>query len=58
MARRRAPSCMFYVSQTAHRDENGKVKASNSIKNKLGEPDASGRRRPVPIPGSEFVVNV
>ncbi len=24
----------------------------------LGEPDASGRRRPVPIPGSEFVVEV
>ncbi len=26
------------------------------IRNKLGDPDASGRRRPVPIPGSEFVV--
>jgi len=22
----------------------------------LGEPDASGRRRPIPIPGSEFVI--
>ncbi|GMT42720.1 MAG: hypothetical protein IEMM0002_1131 [bacterium] len=28
------------------------------IKNKLGEPDASGRRRPVPIEGSEFVLDV
>jgi ferredoxin len=26
------------------------------IRNKLGEPDASGRRSPVPIPGSEFVI--
>lgn len=26
------------------------------IRNKLGDPDASGRRRPVPIPGSEFVL--
>lgn len=24
----------------------------------LGEPDASGRRRPVPVPGSEFVLDV
>ena len=26
------------------------------IRMQLGEPDASGRRRPVPIPGSEFVI--
>lgn len=26
------------------------------IRNKLGDPDASGRRRPIPIPGSEFVI--
>ncbi len=26
------------------------------IRNRLGEPDASGRRSPVPIPGSEFVI--
>jgi len=37
-------------------DENGNVKGVKLIRNELGEPDASGRRRPVPIPGSEFVV--
>ncbi len=37
-----------------HGDENGRVKEVECIKNELGEPDASGRRRPVPIPGSEF----
>ena len=34
-------------------DEEGWVKEMEVIKNKLGEPDESGRRRPVPIPGSE-----
>ncbi|RJP41216.1 MAG: NADPH-dependent glutamate synthase [Phycisphaerales bacterium] len=35
-------------------DENGWVRATRCIRMELGEPDASGRRRPVPIPGSEF----
>ncbi|MFH2145047.1 MAG: NADPH-dependent glutamate synthase [Candidatus Omnitrophota bacterium] len=35
-------------------DKFGRVKALICIKNELGEPDASGRRRPVPIAGSEF----
>ena len=35
-------------------DDSGKVKALKCQKMELGEPDASGRRRPVPIPGSEF----
>jgi heterodisulfide reductase subunit A-like polyferredoxin len=38
--------------------ENGKVKAIECIKMELGEPDKSGRRRPVAIPGSEFVIEV
>ncbi|GAB1218915.1 hypothetical protein ENUP19_0009G0021 [Entamoeba nuttalli] len=38
-------------------DENGKVKGIECIKMKLGEPDASGRAAPVPIPGSEFVID-
>jgi heterodisulfide reductase subunit A-like polyferredoxin len=38
--------------------ENGKVKAIECIKMELGEPDASGRRRPKPIAGSEFVIEV
>ncbi|RKZ31175.1 hypothetical protein DRQ33_07260, partial [bacterium] len=37
-------------------DDNGKLKALECIRMELGEPDASGRRRPVKIPGSEFIV--
>lgn len=37
-------------------DESGNVKAIEFIKMELGEPDASGRRRPVPIKGSETVL--
>ena len=33
-----------------------KVEAVEFIRNRLGEPDATGRPRPVPIPGSEFTV--
>ena len=36
--------------------EAGKVTAVKFIRNRLGEPDASGRRSPVPIEGSEFVI--
>ncbi len=35
-------------------DDAGWLKAARCIKMELGEPDASGRRRPVPIAGSEF----
>ncbi len=38
--------------------EDGKVKAIECIRMKLGAPDASGRRRPEPIPGSEFTLDV
>jgi len=34
--------------------ENGKLKALRCIRMKLGEPDQSGRRRPLPLEGSEF----
>jgi glutamate synthase (NADPH/NADH) small chain len=37
-------------------DESGFVKALRCIRMELGEPDASGRRKPVPIPGSEFEI--
>ncbi len=47
---------MFYVQQTKVVVEDGKVAGLEFIKNKLGEPDASGRRRPVPIQGSEFTI--
>ena len=39
-------------------DEQGKVRAMKVIRMELGEPDASGRRRPVPIEGSEFEMEV
>jgi glutamate synthase (NADPH/NADH) small chain len=37
-----------------HGDENGWVKEVECIRNELGEPDASGRRRPVSVEGSDF----
>ena len=37
-------------------DENDWVKGMKVIKMELGEPDASGRRRPVEVPGSEYVI--
>ena len=39
-------------------DENGWVSGIKCIRMELGEPDASGRRRPVEIPDSEFVMDV
>ena len=39
-------------------DENGRVVGMECIKMKLGEPDSSGRRRPIPIPDSEFLLEV
>jgi glutamate synthase (NADPH/NADH) small chain len=39
-------------------DENGNVKSMTCLKYELGEPDSSGRRRPIPIEGSEFEIPV
>ncbi|MBR5047126.1 MAG: NADPH-dependent glutamate synthase [Eubacterium sp.] len=39
-------------------DEKGWVKGMRIIKMELGEPDASGRRRPIEIPGSEYEIEV
>ncbi len=39
-------------------DENGRVCKMKVQKMKLGEPDASGRRRPLPIEGSEFTMEI
>jgi glutamate synthase (NADPH/NADH) small chain len=39
-------------------DEKGWVKEIKCIRMELGEPDASGRRRPIAIPGSEFTIPV
>ncbi len=37
-------------------DKAGKVTGVEFIRNRLGEPDASGRRRPEPAPGTEFTI--
>ncbi len=39
-------------------DENGEVKAIKCVEMMLGEPDASGRRRPVVKPDSEFIIDI
>jgi NADPH-dependent glutamate synthase beta subunit-like oxidoreductase/ferredoxin len=46
----------FLVSPIELVGEGGKLTGVRFIRNKLGEPDMSGRRSPVPIEGSEFVV--
>jgi len=51
----------FHLLQNPKRilgDANGNVVAIECLRYELGEPDASGRRRPVAIPGSEFQIDV
>jgi glutamate synthase (NADPH/NADH) small chain len=51
----------FHVLQSPKRiigDQNSLVTAIECLKYRLGEPDESGRRRPVPIEGSEFQIEV
>jgi ferredoxin len=48
----------FLVSPVEIVVENDRVVGLKCVRNRLGEPDASGRRSPVPIPGSEFVIDV
>jgi NADH-quinone oxidoreductase subunit F len=45
----------FLVSPTRLVSSDWKVTGLQCVHMKLGEPDASGRRRPIPIPGSEFL---
>jgi glutamate synthase (NADPH/NADH) small chain len=39
-------------------DEQGRLRTMECLRMELGEPDSSGRRRPVPVAGSEFVTEV
>ena len=39
-------------------DENGRVCGMKCVRMELGEPDASGRRRPIVVPDSEFILEV
>jgi formate dehydrogenase beta subunit len=45
---------VIYLAAPVEFSGNGKVKSVKLIRMKLGEPDKSGRRRPVPVEGSEF----
>lgn len=46
------------TSPTSYNGEDGWLKSMTCIKYELGEPDDSGRRRPVPIEGSEYTMDV
>lgn len=48
----------FLVAPVKILGEGGKVTGIECLRMELGEPDASGRRRPVPIKGSEFTIPV
>ncbi len=44
------------VSPTRILSANGRLSGVEFVRNELGDPDSSGRRRPVPLPGTEFSV--
>jgi NADH-quinone oxidoreductase subunit F len=48
----------YLATPTKLSGENGKVKSMECIRMELGEYDDSGRRRPVPIKGSEFFMDI
>lgn len=48
----------FLTTPTRFLSENGKLARMECVRMKLGEPDASGRPRPIPIKGSEFTTPV
>ncbi|HAL57720.1 MAG TPA: NADH-quinone oxidoreductase subunit NuoF [Bacteroidetes bacterium] len=48
----------FLVAPTKVISEHGRLKGIEFVRTKLGEPDASGRKRPIRIEGSEFVVEL
>ncbi|WMC10206.1 FAD-dependent oxidoreductase [Oceanimonas pelagia] len=56
-AREEGVNFMFNLQPTGIRvDGNGKVTGVEVVSTRLGEPDANGRRRPEPVPGSEQVL--
>ncbi len=57
-AEREGIEIQYLVTPTKIIVENGKVRAIQLIKMQLGEVDESGRRRPIPIEGSEFEIEV
>ena len=57
-SRRRGSELHLFDSCLFLGNENGWVTGIECIQMELGEPDESGRRRPVPVPGSEFVIPI
>ena len=52
-------TCKFLANPTRFiGDEQGRVKGIELVTMELGEPDESGRRKPTPVKGSEFVMDV
>jgi len=49
---------LFLATPVSIIEAKGQVKGLMCLKMKLGEPDESGRRRPIPVEGSEFLVEV
>jgi glutamate synthase (NADPH/NADH) small chain len=61
VAHAREEGVTFHMLQNAVRilgDGQDRVTGMECLRYELGEPDASGRRSPVPIPGSEFLMEV
>lgn len=50
--------CLLTSPKEIFTDESGSVKGVVCLKNELGEPDESGRRSPMPVEGSDFVVDL
>lgn len=50
--------CMLTNPVRVLGDDEGWVSGLECVKMELGEPDASGRRRPVEVPGSNFVIDI
>ncbi|HRW37919.1 MAG TPA: hypothetical protein P5254_09480, partial [Aquihabitans sp.] len=61
VAHAREEGVEFHMLQNAVRilgDEQDRVTGMECLRYELGEPDASGRRRPLPLKGSEFMMEV
>ncbi len=55
-AREEGVQFQYLTVPTRFLGDNGRVTAAECVRMRLGEPDESGRRRPEPVPGSEFTV--
>ena len=55
-AREEGVQFQYLTVPTRFLGDNGRVTAAECVRMRLGEPDESGRRRPEPVPGSDFTV--